>query len=371
MLNTRIYAEIDLGAIRKNCEELRRHAGGAKLLLPIKSDGYGHGAVEISRFVQERGLVDMFGVATIIEGRELRDAGITLPILNLGLILPDDESIDMVIAQNITQTVADMSLAAAISARAGMLHKAARLHLKVDTGMGRIGCPIESAADVAEDISRLPNVQLEGLFSHFPVSDDTGSDFTARQIEAFKGIVRECEARGVRIPLKHLANSTGLLYYPESHLDMVRPGIMAYGYYPSPECRRKIKLCPSMTLKSTVVFSKRVKAGTPLSYGLTYRAPADCTIATVPVGYGDGYSRFLSNRGRVIIRGAEYPVVGRVCMDQLMVNLGDDEYPVGEEVVLFGKGSITADTLAEWIGTIPYEIVCLITKRVPRTYVNG
>lgn len=126
-----------------------------------------------------------------------------------------------------------------------------------------------------------------------------------------------------------------------------------------------------MTLKSTVVFSKRVKAGTPLSYGLTYRAPADCTIATVPVGYGDGYSRFLSNRGRVIIRGAEYPVVGRVCMDQLMVNLGDDEYPVGEEVVLFGKGSITADTLAEWIGTIPYEIVCLITKRVPRTYVNG
>lgn len=361
--------EIDLGAIAHNLKIIKAKVGAdKKILLPVKADGYGHGAVQVSKIAEENGLADILGVSSPEEGMELREAGIELPVLILGLILPCKDNIDNIIDYNLSQTVADIELALKISERAIEKEKRVRLHLKVDTGMGRIGCGPEESAELARRISGLNGVLLEGIFSHFPVADDPDSDFTRRQINEFEAVIREIEERSIEIPLKHLANSAAIFQYSDSIFNLVRPGIAAYGYSPSPDFNSGIDLIPSMTFKSYIVFNKRVKKGTPLSYGLTYTADKDSNIATVPVGYGDGYNRQLSNRGRVIIRDRRYPVAGRVCMDQIMVNLGDDEYPAGEEVILFGREGVTVETIAQLTNTIPYEVTCAISKRVRRIY---
>jgi alanine racemase len=246
--------------------------------------------------------------------------------------------------------------------------KKVKLHLKIDTGMGRIGCRDDEAVSLAENISGLENIELEGVFSHFPAADEPGSDFTTGQIKKFEDIIKKIEKAGVDIKYRHMANSAAIFNYRNSIFNLARPGIAAYGYRPSRDFNPDMGLVPSMTFKSYIVFHKRVKAGTPLSYGLTYKTDADSNIATVPVGYGDGYNRLLSNRGRVIIRDRIYPVVGRVCMDQILINLGNDEYPIGEEVILFGRKDITVETVAEMTGTIPYEVTCSISKRVRRVY---
>jgi len=286
-------------------------------------------------------------------------------------VLPDCESIEAVFNYSLSQTVADTALARAISSEAARRGMRANVHLKVDTGMGRIGCRAEDAVRIAKEISALDGVRLEGIFTHFPVSDDTSSPFTAEQVRIFSAIVNELQNLGIRIPLVHAANSAGILNFSESYFTMVRPGILAYGYMPSPDCRNSVDIIPSMTFTSCIMFTKRVAAGTALSYGLTHTAARETTIATIPVGYGDGYSRALSNKGQVIIRDRLYPVVGRVCMDQILIDLGDDDYPPGEKVVLFGTRTVTAETIAGLIGTIPYEVTCAISKRVPRLYVNG
>lgn len=369
MLLKRTYAEVDLGAIRNNLMAVRKLVGpDRKILLAIKSDGYGHGACGVSVFVEKERLADMFGVATPDEGAKLRDEGIRLPILNLGLVVPGEAIFNTIVDYDIAQTVADASLAGMLSDCAKQKKKKARVHLKVDTGMGRIGCPAGEAVSIAKKIGSMDNVILEGIFTHFPVSDSPGSEFTLNQIKIFNRIIEELESQSVRVPIKHCANSGGVLFYPESYYDMVRPGIMVYGYTPSGKTNGSISLIPSMTLKSTIVFIKRVKAGTPLSYGLSFSTARDSNIATIPVGYGDGYSRFLSNRGSVMIRNKEYPVVGRVTMDQILADLGDDEFPIGECVILFGKQGITAETISQWMGTISYEVICAISKRVPRIY---
>lgn len=367
--HTRI--EIDLAAIGSNLRNIRLKAGNdVRILLAIKADAYGHGSVPVARHVERHHLADMLGVSSPAEGIELRNAGITLPILVLGLILPEPETIDHLIEYSLAQTVAEYSLAAAINERAGLLGAQVSLHLKVDTGMGRIGCPSGNAPDIAEEITTLGNISLDGIFTHFPVSDDTSSSFTKQQITLFREIIDSISSRGIDIPLRHAANSAAILNFDESYFTMIRPGVMAYGYMPSSECRKSVAITPSMTMKSCIVFTKRVPGGTGISYGLTHTTNRETTIATIPVGYGDGYSRSLSNRGRVIIRGKEYPVVGRVCMDQILADIGDDSYPVGEEVILFGSGPITAETIAKTIGTIPYEVTCGISKRVPRIYIN-
>ncbi len=366
------HVEIDLGAIGHNLSRIREKAGsGVKILLAIKADGYGHGAIPIARHVERRGLADALGVASPSEGIELREAGITLPILVLGLILPDCESIEAVFNYSLSQTGADTALARAIDGEAVRRGAKANVHLKVDTGMGRIGCRADEAVRIAQEISALDGVRLEGIFTHFPVSDDASSAVTTEQVRAFSAIVSELHNRGIRIPLVHAANSAGILNFTGSYFTMVRPGILAYGYMPSPDCCNSMDIVPSMTFTSCIMFKKRVPAGTALSYGLTYTTGRETTVATIPVGYGDGYSRALSNKGQVIIRDRLYPVVGRVCMDQILVDLGDDDYPPGEKVVLFGTRTVTAETIAGMIGTIPYEVTCGISKRVPRIYVNG
>ncbi|MBN2403207.1 MAG: alanine racemase [Spirochaetes bacterium] len=365
------YLEIDLDAVRRNLVSIRERVGnGTAVLLAVKADGYGHGAVQVSRMAEKNALADMLGVSSPMEGMELREAGINLPILNLGLILPRREEIDTILKYGISQTVADFALAEKISVAAGKKGLVVKLHLKIDTGMGRIGCRPEEAFVIGKTIAGLPGVLLEGVFTHFPVSDDPDSTFTKNQIAEFKEILEEFEINGIDVKYRHMANSAAILNYKESIFNLARPGITAYGYRPSGNCNSSVKLIPSMTFKSCVIFIKRVKKDTPLSYGLTYRTKNDTNIATVPVGYGDGYSRFLSNKGSVIIRGNLYPVAGRVCMDQILVDLGNDEYPLGEEVILFGRDTITAETIAELIGTIPYEVTCGISKRVQKQYIG-
>jgi alanine racemase len=371
-MHRKTIVEINLGAIKHNLLSIREKTGaGTKILLAVKADGYGHGAVQVSKCVEKNGLADILGVSSPSEGIELRNAGITLPILILGLILPREDAIKTLFDHDLSQTVADLSLASLISKEAVARKKRLNLHLKVDTGMGRIGCPADKAVDIASSISRLDGVNLEGIFSHFPVSDDPDSDFTRKQIEQFKKIHVGLEEKNIRVPLRHMANSAAIFNYTESIFNMVRPGIMAYGYMPSHSCRHSISIIPAMTMMSCIVFVKRVRKGTPLSYGLIYSPDRDSNIATIPVGYGDGYSRSLSNKAQVIIKNKKYPVVGRVCMDQILVNLGDDEFDLGEEVTLFGGSDITAETIADWMGSIPYEVTCAISKRVPRIYTGG
>ena len=367
----RTYVEIDLHAIKHNLQLIKKRLNkNVKILLPVKADAYGHGLKEVSLFVQSEGLVDMLGVASPSEGIELRLAGIDLPILVLGLTLPDEDIVDRLLDYSLSQTVADLTLPKLIAARAPARKNRGYIHLKVDTGMGRIGCSVDEARGIAREIAQMKSVRLEGIFTHFPAADNGDPDFTREQIEQFTTIIKDLEAEGINIPLKHIANSAGVVNFPESHFNMVRPGIMSYGLRPAPGMSPDMELIPSMTLISNIIFIKRVKPGTPLSYGLTYRTDRECFIATGPLGYGDGYSRFLSNRARVMIQDREYPVVGRVSMDQILVNLGDDEYAPGQEVILFGKKAITAETIAEWIGTIPYEVTCGISKRVKRVYVK-
>lgn len=363
------HIEIDLNAIKQNLLAIKDKVGQNKIMLAVKADGYGHGAIKVSRMVEENKLCDILGVSSPQEGIELRDAGIKLPILILGLILPEGDVINTILDYDLEQTVADFHLSREISVAAKERKKKAALHLKIDTGMGRIGCQPSEAVEIGKAIYALDNVQLKGIFSHFPVSDDPDSDFTRKQINNFKSIITEFEGIGINIPLKHMANSAGILNYKESIFNMVRPGLIAYGYRPSKYCDSNIKLIPSMSFKSYIIFFKRVNKDTALSYGLTYKTRSDTNIATIPVGYGDGYSRFLSNKGKVIINNKLYPVAGRVCMDQILIDLGNDVYPLGEEVILFDDNVITAETIAELIGTIPYEVTCAISKRVQRVYI--
>lgn len=363
------FVEIDLAAIRQNMLTVRKLVGpDKKILAAVKADGYGHGAVAVSHYIEKNSLADMLGVASPEEGIELRDAGIKLPILVLGLILPEAEVFDAIIDNNLTQSVADMELANSINNHAAKKNCRVKLHLKVDTGMGRIGCPESDAVEMAKSISKMSNVELEGIFTHCPLADNPDQIYTINQIKRFKIILDHIYSAGINIPIKHMANSAALINFPEAYLDMVRPGIMCYGYHPDSSTHGKVNLKPVMTFKSCIIYTKNVNPDTPISYGHIYHTENSATIATVPVGYGDGYNRLLSNISKVIIRGKEYPLVGRVCMDQILINLGNDTYPVGEEVILFGQGSINAENIANLCHTIPYEITCNISKRVPRIY---
>lgn len=358
---------INLKAIGNNLWLIRKTTGDSvKILLPVKADAYGHGITQVSRYVEKHALADMLGVATLDEGIELRNAGIALPILVLGLIIPDNEHIAAIIRYSLSQTVADIESAELISEQASSSGKNVNIHLKVDTGMGRIGCEPEKAGLIAKKISEMKNIELEGIFSHLP-SADNNKDFTEKQILSFKNIVKEIEKTGISFRFRHIANSAGILNFPDKFFNMVRPGILSYGY-PPVEMEGSSGFESAMTFKSYIVYTKRVAKGTRISYGLTYELKNDSNIATVSAGYGDGYNRLLSNRGIVIINGKRYNVAGRVCMDQIMIDLGNDTYPVGTEVTLFGEDGITAATIAGWIGTIPYEVTCSISKRVQRIY---
>jgi len=365
-------AKIHLNNIRYNIEGIRKAIGPErKLLIAVKANGYGHGAVAVSRMAEKIG-VDWLGVATVPEGIQLREAGIRLPILKFSPVFP--EEMEAAIKNKLTLTVCEKQNIFTLEKICATLGMSVDVHLKVDTGMGRIGVSIEEAEHLAYFIeSECPYLHLDGIFTHLPVSDDGDPGYTQDQINRFKKIVELVNKRiGRKLNLAHCSNSGAVLGHPSAWLDMVRPGIMIYGFYPGDDTPRTIPLKPGLSLITRVSFLKKVIKGTTIGYGRTWTAPEDTWIATIPIGYADGFNRLFSNMGRVLINGKSFPIVGRVCMDQSMVNLGPEtDIQVGDEVVLIGKSGQEEITVDEWamkLGTITYEVTCQINARVERVY---
>lgn len=372
----RAWAEIDLDAIARNVREIRRITSKrAEIMGAVKADAYGHGVVETVRTMLDNG-VTRLAVSMLDEAIQLRKLGIDVPILILSYT--DPVRAEEIILNEVTQTVFSHDLAKALSNAAVKLGRNIKIHVKVDTGMTRVGfMPGYSAVKNVLEISRLPNIIIEGLFSHFASADEADRSYTKMQFEKFMSICSELSRVGVHIPVKHVCNSAGIMEYPEMHLDMVRPGIILYGIYPSDEVdRSKISLKPAMTLKANVILVKDVERDTCISYGRTFKTARESRIATIPIGYADGYTRLLSNKGQVLVNGEKVPVVGRICMDQCMIDVTDARHPVavGDEVVLFGRQGgeeISVGEVASAIGTISYEVLCIIGKRIPRVYIQN
>ncbi len=362
-------AEVRLGALYRNFDTLKSLSGPSKIMAVVKADAYGHGLL---RTAEELALLgaDYLGVALVEEAVFLRKNRIKTPILVLGPLAT--HQITEFILNNIDVTVPSLEKAEAISAEAVRLERTAKIHIKIDTGMGRIGMQWNrTILETVKRIIELPNLGLRGVFSHFACAD-TDREVTLRQLDRFNAIVDKCRGLASKPFIAHIANSAGLIQYPEARLDMVRPGIALYGYNPIEG--HHLALEPVLRLMSRVAYFKAVEAGTALSYGHTYTTESDTRIATIPVGYADGYSRCFSNKASVIIRNRQYRVAGTVCMDQILVDLGADGTAYnGDEVMLFGvKGSdsIPLETLCKIADTIPYELLCRISSRVPRIYVD-
>ncbi|MBP7175038.1 MAG: alanine racemase [Thermoclostridium sp.] len=371
----RTWAEINLDHIGHNVREIAKRAGKmTEIMAVVKADAYGHGIFETVPTLLESG-ASRLAVSMLDEAIQLRDIGVRVPILVLSYT--DPVRAEEIIEHNITQTVFSHDLAQALSRAAVKLGKHARIHIKIDTGMTRVGfSPGYSAIKDVVEINQLPGIIIEGLFSHFASADEAEREYTLLQYERFESIVQELNRIGILIPVKHISNSGAILQYPTLDLDMVRPGIILYGLYPSDQVDKTvIDLKPAMSLKAKVVMVRDVEPGVSISYGRTYTTKRKSRIATIPIGYADGYSRLLSNTGRVLIHGEYAPVLGRVCMDQCMVDVTDIPTPVttGDEAVLFGKQGnreITVDEVAALSQTVNYEVVCLIGKRVPRVYLK-
>lgn len=370
----RAYVKVHLDHIADNMEAMRKKlAPGTKMIGVVKTDAYGHGAVAVAKTIDR--FAAGYAVAEAEEAFELRRGGITKPILILG---PAPESqYEDIIKQEICQAVFDLRRAERLSDKAAVLGKKAKIHIAVDTGMSRIGyLPSGQAAEEIRQISHLPGIEIEGMFTHFARADETDKGPAYRQLEKFCEFAARVRALGVEIPICHCSNSAGIVEMKEANLDAVRAGITMYGLYPSDEVDRKaIILKPAMELKSFITYIKEIGPETEISYGGTFKSEAAMKIATVSIGYGDGYPRSLSGRGQVIVKGRRVPILGRVCMDQLMIDVtGLDDIREGDEVTLLGRDGqeeITMEELAELSGGFHYEIPCLISKRVPRLYVSG
>ena len=372
-----VRATIDLRAISDNLAAMRAHLGGLPLLAAVKANAYGHGAVEVSRHLQESGAAEQLGVATVAEGIQLRQAGITLPILKLSHCLTDE--LDQAIGAGLALTAVDESTLRACSRAATALGREVAVHLKLDSGMGRIGAPLDQGVALASLAQRLPGVDLVGVFTHLPVAD-AGDDqgYTAAELRAFGQVSDAIMAEVGPLPWVHAANSGAILGHDLTGHTLARPGIAMYGYYPDQTTPRTVPLRQALQLSTRVSFIKDVAAGTSIGYGRTWTAEHPTRIATLPIGYADGFSRLNSNRGQVLVNGRRVPVVGRVCMDQTMIDLGTDgDDAVGDEVTVLGgdpargdEGFIGTDEVADLMGTISYEVTCLIAARVPRHYLG-
>jgi len=367
------WAEVDLDAIAHNAAMLKARAGGrAELMVTVKANAYGHGTVPVARAALEGGATRL-AVARTLEGVELRQAGLTAPILIMGYTLPAEAR--RIIRWNLTPTVNTWEQAEALSAAAKEAGKVVLIHVKVDTGMGRFGLLPGEAVDFVRAISRLPGLHLEGLYTHFAIADAADKTYTRHQFETYMDVVAQLEAAGFSFPLKHVANSATTLDLPEMALDMVRCGIALHGLQPSNEVEPAVPLRPAMTLKSRVARVRTLPPGSSISYGCTYTTTRPTPVALVPVGYGDGYHRILSNKGQVLIHGQRAPIVGRVCMDQFVVDVSDiPNVHQDDEVVVFGRqgaAEITAEEVARWAQTINYEITTSILPRVTRVFLRG
>lgn len=367
-------AEIDLTAIAANVRVACELAGTATAVMAVvKADAYGHGAAPVARTALGAGAT-WLGVAVPEEAAALRTAGIQAPILVLGPIAP--AQVGLVVAHDLDQCVSDWAQAEALSREAAPRGRVQRLHLKVDTGMGRVGLPPRAVRPAAERIAALPGVRLVGLMTHFADADADEPEFTREQLARFEAVSRDLRAAGIAIPLRHAANSAALIRHPGARLDLVRPGIMLYGCPPCvPRRPGDPALAPALRLRTAISQLADLAAGGSVSYGRTFVASRDMRIATLPIGYADGLSRLLSGRGQALVRGRRAPILGRVCMDMTMVDVTDlSDVRVGDEAVLIGRqgaDEITADEVAGLTGTISYEVLCRIGPRVPRSYRAG
>ncbi len=369
-----VWAQIDLDHLAHNIREVRRVTKEDALVTAvIKADGYGHGSVEIGQTLLENG-ADRFAVATLMEAVELRRAYPETDIMVLGYT--PNEDADIVLDNDIIQTVYAVDQAQAMSAEAVKRQKTVRLHVKVDSGMGRLGLQAgQEAVEAVRAMAKLPGVVLEGIFTHFAVADEVDKAYTCQQVKRFNETVEALEKAGVQIPIKHVSNSAAIIDLPELNYNMVRAGIMLYGLYPSHDVSHvNVKLKEVMSLRAKLSLVKELPEGAGISYGLLYTTDHQQRVGTIPLGYADGYTRLYTGKAQVLVEGVKKPIIGRICMDQCMVDLDGTKALRDDEVVLFGKQGenfISIDEVASWIETINYEVVCMISKRVPRVYVRG
>ncbi|NDJ51554.1 MAG: alanine racemase [Chloroflexi bacterium] len=362
-------AEVDLDAIAQNMRSIAQWVGEAvEVIGVVKDDAYGHGAVRVARTLIANGATRL-AVGRTLEGVQLRQAGIDVPILNMCYAVPGEAA--LMAEYDLTPTVTTWDGAQALSAQAAALGRTLRVHLKVDTGMGRYGLLPDEVLPFLEQVKRLPNLDWEGVFTHFSTADEADKRFTRQQYATFQEVLAAIESSGLHFRLRHAANSAATLDLPETHLDAVRPGIALYGLYPSAEVSTDIPLQPAITLKSHIARVRTLPAGSAIGYGRTYIAEKAVKVGLVPVGYGDGYHRLLSNRGAVLVNGQRASIIGRVCMDQLTVDLSNIDVAQDDPVVLIGEqgeAAIPAEEVAAWAETINYEVVTGISRRIPRVY---
>ncbi|MCO4748313.1 MAG: alanine racemase [Proteobacteria bacterium] len=364
------HLEVDLGRLAANYRAIQAHVGDRAVMPILKANAYGHGLVEVAKLMDSLG-APYLGVAYLEEGIRLRRVGVTTPILVMGGIL--GSQIPLFLEHDLTLAASSVDKLRAIEQAAAASGVRAKVHLKIDTGMERIGVHYYSAEPLLEAASRAEHIDVEGIFSHFANADSDDLSHSRLQLERFHEVLSFYERRSLPCPMRHMANSAAIAALPEAHLDIVRPGILLYGVYPSPEVVRTVPVTPALTWKSSVVYFKVVKPGHPVSYGSTWQTDHMVRMVTVPVGYGDGYPRAMSGSAEVLLHGKRYPVVGRICMDQVMVNIEWDSAHNGDEVLLLGgvgDESVTVEDLAEWAKTIPYEILTGINTRVPRVYLH-
>lgn len=361
---------VDLDNLTQNYKAIQRTVGKTMVMPILKANAYGHGLVRVGQHMQDIG-AKILGVAYLEEGILLREAGVTTPILVLGGILGSQTP--LFLQHDLTLTVSSQQKLEQVEEAAASLGVRARVHLKIDTGMERIGVHYYSAESLLEASLRCKHIEIEGIFSHFANSDAIDLKSARMQLERFHEVLQFYEKRSVPTPLRHMANSGAILQLPESWMDIVRPGILLYGVYPSAEVKHTIEVKPAITWTSRVVYFKVVRPDHPVSYGSTWQSDREVRVVTIPVGYGDGYFRSMSGNAQVLIHGKRYPVVGTICMDQFMVNIEQDSAFNEDEVTLVGKNGkeqIMVEELAEWAGTIPYEILTNINTRVPRVYLQ-
>jgi alanine racemase len=358
------FIEINLPQIKKNVEAIRTLVSPAKVLPMVKANAYGHGVDGVAPYLEP--FVDYFGVALLEEGIHLRELGVRKPILVAGGVLP--EQIPAFIEHDLILTASSPELLDSAEAAAEAAGKKLTVHLKIDTGMERVGVHYYEAESFLERSLKCKHVHVEGIYTHFANSEDMQLTHARQQLDRFKEVLRFYEKRSLPTPMRHMANSAAVLQFPESHMDIVRPGVMIYGVYPV-GVPRTVEIAPALTWRSKVAFSKITRPGHPVSYGSLWQSDIETRIVTIPCGYADGYFRRMTNKPQVIVNGKKYPQVGRICMDQFMVNLGNDSAEVGDEVVLLGEG-ITAYDLADWAGTNEYEVMTNISARVPRVYIK-
>lgn len=366
------WAEIDLSALRHNLQEIRRRIGAnIKILGVVKANAYGHGDYEIGALLVKNG-VEMLGIAILEEGVHLREKGITSPLLLFGGFF--EEQIDAIIHYNLTPTVYDLTLAEKLAHHAHSAGKTVNVHVYIDTGMGGTGVRHDVAFECIKHLTGMNGLVIEGIYTHCSSADDNDSTNTERQIRNFKDIIAKLDTAGIIIPLKHMANTGSILRYNDSYFTMARPGLSLYGLHVSDKESRNLSVKPVMSLKTRIIHIKTMEPGETLGYGGSYKITRTTRVATLPLGYDDGYNRLLSNQGRVIVRGNKVPVIGRICMDQCFIDVTTiKNVSVGDEVVIYGrqeKETISIESVAEQRKTIPYEITCNVSYRVPRIYID-